>query len=59
MGGKKKVTMFTMNKYITPHMIEKLDKSAYVHEKEASSGDESSEEEENSKSEPETEEESD
>jgi len=36
MGGKKKLTMFTMNKYITPHIIEKLDKSAYVQEKEAS-----------------------
>lgn len=22
-----------MNKYITPHMVEKLDRSAYVHEK--------------------------
>ena len=27
------VTIFTMNKYITPHMVEKLDRSAYVHEK--------------------------
>jgi upstream activation factor subunit UAF30 len=32
MGGEDKVTMFSMNKYITPHMLEKLDKSAYVHE---------------------------
>mmetsp|Transcript_20612 Transcript_20612/g.44776 ORF Transcript_20612/g.44776 Transcript_20612/m.44776 type:complete len:324 (+) Transcript_20612:165-1136(+) len=32
MGGQAKVTMFSMNKYITPHMLEKLDKSAYVHE---------------------------
>lgn len=27
-----KVTIFTMNKYVTPHMIEKLDRSAYVYE---------------------------
>ena len=26
------VTIFTMNKHITPHMIEKLDRSAYKHE---------------------------
>lgn len=32
MGGESRVTMFSMNKYITPHMIEKVDKSAYVHE---------------------------
>jgi len=32
MGGEDRVTMFSMNKYITPHMVEKLDKSAYVHE---------------------------
>ncbi len=24
--------MFSMNKYITAHLLEKLDKSAYVHE---------------------------
>jgi len=29
MGGQKKVTMFSMNKYITPHMLEKLDKSEF------------------------------
>jgi chromatin remodeling complex protein RSC6 len=34
MGGKDKVTMFTMNKYITPHLLEKLDKSYYTHEDE-------------------------
>ena len=32
MGGEEKVTMFTMNKFITPHLIEKLDKTSYVHE---------------------------
>lgn len=36
MGGKSKVTMFSMNKFITPHMIEKVDKSEYVHEDEDS-----------------------
>mmetsp|Transcript_8548 Transcript_8548/g.13104 ORF Transcript_8548/g.13104 Transcript_8548/m.13104 type:complete len:313 (-) Transcript_8548:73-1011(-) len=43
MGGKNKVTMFTMNKYITPHMLEKLDKSYYTHpdEKENAKSDES------------------
>eukprot|EP00567_Pseudictyota_dubia_P004405 CAMPEP_0197435678 /NCGR_PEP_ID=MMETSP1175-20131217/3243_1 /TAXON_ID=1003142 /ORGANISM="Triceratium dubium, Strain CCMP147" /LENGTH=295 /DNA_ID=CAMNT_0042964777 /DNA_START=232 /DNA_END=1116 /DNA_ORIENTATION=+ len=30
MGGKSKVTMFSMNKYVTPHMIAKCDKSEYV-----------------------------
>jgi hypothetical protein len=24
--------MFSMNKYITPHLLEKLDKSEYIHE---------------------------
>jgi len=32
MDGNDEVTMFSMNKYITPHLIEKLDKSAYTHE---------------------------
>lgn len=30
-GGKQKVTMFSMNKYITPHLIEKVEKSEYQH----------------------------
>lgn len=34
MAGKDKVTMFNMNKFITPHLLEKLDKSYYVHEEE-------------------------
>ncbi|GKY93211.1 hypothetical protein MPSEU_000288900 [Mayamaea pseudoterrestris] len=29
---KDKVTMFTMNQFITPHLLEKLDKGAYEHE---------------------------
>lgn len=32
MDGNDTVTIFTMNKYITPHMVEKLERSAYVHE---------------------------
>ncbi|KAL7471193.1 hypothetical protein ACHAXS_011511 [Conticribra weissflogii] len=51
MGGESKVTMFSMNKYISPHMVEKLDKSAYVHEEavkeesaEEESGDDAEEE---------------
>mmetsp|Transcript_39720 Transcript_39720/g.95546 ORF Transcript_39720/g.95546 Transcript_39720/m.95546 type:complete len:329 (+) Transcript_39720:158-1144(+) len=41
MGGEKKVTMFAMQKYISPHLLEKLDKSAYDHDnagKEGESG---------------------
>jgi hypothetical protein len=34
MGGNEKVTMFSMNKHITPHLLEKLDKSYYTHEEE-------------------------
>lgn len=29
MGGQKKVTMFSMNKFITPHLIEKAEKEEY------------------------------
>ena len=32
MGGKDRVTMFTMNKYVGSHLLEKLDKSYYTHE---------------------------
>lgn len=35
MGGKDRVTMFTMNRYITDHLVEKLDRSAYTHDEEA------------------------
>jgi upstream activation factor subunit UAF30 len=31
MGGNERVTMFSMNKHITPHLLEKLEKSMYVH----------------------------
>eukprot|EP00980_Cylindrotheca_fusiformis_P013210 scaffold3359_cov123-Cylindrotheca_fusiformis.AAC.14 len=34
MGGKDKVTMFNMNTFVTDHLVEKLDKSAYAHEEE-------------------------
>jgi len=30
--GQSKVTMFTMNRLITPHLLEKVDKSEYTHE---------------------------
>lgn len=32
MGGNEKVTMFNMNRFITEHLVEKLDRSAYVHD---------------------------
>ncbi len=35
MGGNDRVTMFNMNRYITQHLVEKLDRSAYSHEIEA------------------------
>ena len=41
MGGKSKVTMFSMQKFISPHLLEKVDKSEYHHE------DEDDEEQEN------------
>ena len=31
MGGEDKVTMFSMNRYITDHFLEKLDRSEYNH----------------------------
>jgi len=46
MGGNERVTMFTMNKYITPHLLEKLDKSMYVHDVQVAEKEESSSEEE-------------
>jgi len=46
MGGSETVTIFSMNKYITPHMIEKLDRSAYVHEEVKKEEDEASEDSE-------------
>ena len=43
MGEQEKVTMFSMNKFITAHLLEKADKSEYVHtnEDEDGGGDES------------------
>eukprot|EP00531_Pseudo-nitzschia_arenysensis_P010442 CAMPEP_0116151648 /NCGR_PEP_ID=MMETSP0329-20121206/20215_1 /TAXON_ID=697910 /ORGANISM="Pseudo-nitzschia arenysensis, Strain B593" /LENGTH=412 /DNA_ID=CAMNT_0003648287 /DNA_START=20 /DNA_END=1258 /DNA_ORIENTATION=- len=32
MGGESKVTMFNMNRYVTDHLLEKLDRSEYNHE---------------------------
>ena len=57
MGGKSRVTMFNMNRYITDHLLEKLDRSAYTHEESAAAAakyddqDSSSEEEESSEEE--------
>lgn len=47
MGGNAKVTMFNMNRYITDHLLEKLDRSAYTHEddEEAEAAEDSEEEE--------------
>ena len=45
MDGNAEVTMFSMNKYITPHLVEKLDKSAYIHEESEKSESEKSESE--------------
>jgi len=46
MDGNVEVTMFSMNKYITPHLVEKLDKSMYTHEESEKSESEEEEEEE-------------
>ena len=52
MGGEDRVTMFNMNRFITQHLVEKLDRSAYTHEDTAAvedaSEDEIDEEEEDS-----------
>lgn len=32
MGGESKVTMFNMNRYVTDHLLEKLDRSEYNHD---------------------------
>ncbi|VEU34739.1 unnamed protein product [Pseudo-nitzschia multistriata] len=32
MGGEDRVTMFSMNRYITDHLLEKLDRSEYNHD---------------------------
>jgi len=58
MDGNEEVTMFSMNKYITPHLVEKLDKSAYTHEEseksESEEEDEENEEDEEEDSDEET-----
>lgn len=40
---RKKVSMFKMNQLITPHLIEKVDKSEYQHEHDGMDGEESEE----------------
>jgi hypothetical protein len=32
MGGEDKVTMFNMNRHVTTHLLEKLDRSEYNHD---------------------------
>merc|ERR1711957_575267 len=55
MDGNEEVTMFSMNKYITPHLVEKLDKSAYIHEEsEKSEGEDDEESDETEDSDEET-----
>ena len=34
MDGNDRVTMFSMNRYISKHLLEKMDKSSYKHEEE-------------------------
>eukprot|EP00934_Nitzschia_sp_Nitz4_P008477 Nitzschia sp. Nitz4//scaffold127_size64804//51639//52894//NITZ4_006186-RA/size64804-augustus-gene-0.54-mRNA-1//1//CDS//3329534780//8467//frame0 len=47
MGGNDTVTMFNMNRYITDHLLEKLDRSAYTHdEEEAAANDDPKDEDE-------------
>ncbi len=43
MGGKSKVTMFSMQKFISPHLLEKVDKSEYHHEDDEEENDDESE----------------
>lgn len=50
MGGNSKVTMFTMQKHITPHLLEKVDKSEYQHEEPDKPEDEELDEKGNSES---------
>jgi hypothetical protein len=46
MGGNDRVTMFNMNRFITQHLLEKLDRSAYNHEETAVAEDEDEDEDE-------------
>jgi hypothetical protein len=45
MGGNAKVTMFNMNRYISDHLVEKLDRSAYTHEEDEAEAEPADEEE--------------
>jgi hypothetical protein len=38
MGDNDTVTMFNMNRYISEHLLEKLDRSAYTHHEEEEEG---------------------
>ena len=46
MGGNDRVTMFNMNRFITEHLVEKLDRSAYVHDIPGGGDDEGEDEDE-------------
>ena len=43
MGGQDRVTMFNMNRFITQHLVEKLDRSAYNHEEKVAADDDEEE----------------
>jgi upstream activation factor subunit UAF30 len=59
MGGNQRVTMFNMNRFITQHLLEKLDRSAYNHEEAVAEAEEEEEEDDEEEEEDEDEEESD
>jgi hypothetical protein len=46
MGGQDRVTMFNMNRFITQHLVEKLDRSAYNHEETVAAVEDEDEEDE-------------
>lgn len=46
MGGQDRVTMFNMNRFITQHLVEKLDRSAYNHEETVAAVEDEDDEEE-------------
>lgn len=48
MGGNDRVMMFKMNRFITQHLLEKLDRSAFNHEETAVAEDEDDDEDDES-----------
>jgi hypothetical protein len=51
MGGNDRVTMFNMNRFITQHLLEKLDRSAYNHAESVLADEDLEEEEEDNEEE--------